>query len=186
MGRVACTLRGGGQPLTTQRRIGGEPRRPLVRSRTGRVSAAPVGPDGCGFHRVRSFIVEAGGGSREMPGAPVGVLRQHVGERPVHGDAIGRRGTPIDRGSDQRVPECDGVGADPNQLRPLGWLKILEPEPNSIRGGQQHTEFTGVLGRGDQQRQSRPRRQPVHLGAERIEYPATGGGQRGRDGGGHR
>ena len=98
------------------------------------------------------------------------------------GDAVGCGCTSIYRRTDQRMPEGENTVSDTDKTGSLSRFKVVESQSYSRNGVEHHTEFAGVLGRRHQQRQSGFPRQPVHLGTERVEYPARSGGQPRPDG----
>jgi hypothetical protein len=100
----------------------------------------------------------------------------------VRNDSIGHRCAPVDRRPDERVPEGDGAGGQQNQLHALRWLKIPEPDADSLHGVDHNAKFTGGLRGGHQQREPCTCGQPFHPGAERVQHTTTGAGQCGSDG----
>jgi hypothetical protein len=176
---VARAHRGGGQAVAAHAAIGGQPCRPLVRRRAGRISTAPVGPQRGGFHRLCGLFVESFRGGCEMPGTPIVVLGQLIGERTMNRNPIRRRRALIDSRADQRVPERDDIVTDVDQPRTLGGFEIFELQPYSMPRRENRAEVTGSLRCRQEQDQPGGRRQPIHPRAECVEYPVRGGRRRG-------
>ncbi len=181
---VTGTHRRGGQSLAAHDRVGGEPGGALVCGRTCRVAAAAVRADGRGLHRVGGVVVETDRRRGQMPGASIGELRsgQRIGEGAVGGDAFGGRRPPVHRRPDERMSKRQDAVGQPNQPCALGSRKVIQPQPNPGQCVQNHAEFTGLLGRRNQQGRPGGLRQPIDPHAERVQHPAAGSGQRGHHG----
>ena len=105
-------VRGGAQSPDSGGRADGELSRARPRSRGSLVAAAGGGPFGHGIKRARHGIVRTVGGGGEVPGAPVGVAAEGVGQGPVDGATLCAGGRAVDRRTHQRVVQREHVAVD--------------------------------------------------------------------------
>ncbi len=80
------------------------------------------------------------------------------------------------------MPEGENTVSDTDKTGSLSRFKVVESQSYSRNGVEHHTEFAGSSAAATSSA-SRVPRQPVHLGTERVEYPARSGGQPRPDGG---
>ena len=158
--RVPRRLRGAAQPPGPDRRVGGE----LGCARPGRrgclVAAAGGGPFGHGIKRAGHGIVRTVGGGGEVPGAPVGVADQSVGQGLVGGTALCAGGRAVDRRTHQRVVQRDHVAVDAQQAGLLDRVEGIVTGVEAVGGVPDHGQPGGVVGRGYQQESLRGLGQP--------------------------
>ena len=162
--RVPRRLRGGAQPPGPGRRVGGELGRACPRGRGGLVAAAGGGALGHGLERAGHGIVRAVGGGGQVPGPPVGVAAEGVGQGPVGGAALRAGGGAVDRRAHQRVVQRDHVAVDAQQAGLLDLVERVVTGVEAVGGVADHGQPGGVVGRGHQQESLRGLGQPAGTG----------------------
>ncbi len=109
-----------------------------------------------------------------MPGAPVRVGAQYLGERLVHAAAAQHASALADRGADQRVAEAHAVQVKVDDCGLGRRFKQIRPQRaagHRARGLEDLTETLVVAVRCDQQKQPGRLRQIRHAGGEGLLKP---------------
>ena len=119
------------------------------------------------------------GGSSQVPGPPVGVAGQHLGEGGVRRTALGAGRCAVDRGPNQRVVQRDQVTVDTKQPRALHLVQrsVIGAEP--VGGVAHHGEAGRVVGGGGE-KEPLPRVRQLAVPIEERPLHATSQGKRHR------
>jgi hypothetical protein len=108
-----------------------------------------------------------------VPGAPVGVAAQGVGQCPVGGAALGAGGRAVDRRTHQRVIQREHVAVDAQQAGLLDRVEGIVTGVEAAGSVPDHGQPGGVVGRGYQQESLRGPGQPL-VPVEERPFDTTG------------
>jgi len=113
--------------------------------------AAGGGPLRHGIKCAGHGTVRAVGGGGQVPGAPVTVAAQGVGQGPVGGAALCAGGRAVDRRTHQRVVQREHIAVDAQQAGLLDRVEGIVTDVEAVGGVPDHGQPGGVIGRGHQQ-----------------------------------
>ena len=145
---------------------------PLERRRGDGVATTQSSSIGAAFQLARNVGVGPGGGSRSMPGAPIGfeLSAERVRQGEVSGTAFARRRTVVDRGSDERMAQLDVGSRDADEADLLRRAERLSADPCHLSSPQHRRERTRLVGGNQQELPLRRGRQaPDALQEQRFD-----------------
>ena len=158
-------LRRGQRAPGAARRIGRQRRRPLPERRGGRQPAAGLRPPGRPFELGGHVLIRTRRGRGPVPGPPVriGLRIGGLGQRRVRPLPVRDRGRPVDRRTDQRMPEPHPA-AELHQARLHRRPRRRRADPELPGGPPHQHRIPGRVGRRHQQ-------QPPGLSRQRGNAP---------------